>query len=176
METIENFQNIDYTVADSSACDMPQCCMIAVNGRCIRPMTHFSKYCAQHTFGQYHASNKGCKYGISDVVNDSDIKVSDFTQCGKSVGNGMYCIPHCFDEPLTDDMVRCEYVLRRGTKRGQSCGMLCKDGYSMCYVHMNRMVKDTSSDEILPESAEEKELRNSMFDKLIASKKNPSSD
>lgn len=148
METIENFQNIDYPVSDSPAYDMPQCCMIVVHGRCIRSMTHFSKYCVQHTFGQYHASNKGCKYGISNNADDSEAKMSDFTQCGKSVlvKGSIYCPQHVSMTPQDEEMKRCTRILTRGVSKGLECGQIVvRDELSMCKIHLHRYLSDNQS-------------------------------
>jgi len=141
METIENFQNIEYAVLDSLSCDMPQCCMVTVSGRCDQPMVNFSKYCLQHTYGQYHASGKGCKYGLYlgqslDIY--EGIKLPHLEQCKAPIIKGrMYCTKHRNDEERNPDLPRCQHLLQRGERKGQLCGWFAEseDPY-LCLPHM----------------------------------------
>lgn len=179
METIENLQSLTYNEIRQSNLgipqyDMPPCCMTTVEIKCSWPMTHSSKYCVQHTFGQYYAQGNGCKFGLVDHGSWWLEQAKDLKQCGKPVfaKGRMYCITHYMAESRIENVGTCTHLLKHGERHGQLCGAnAILDEPQLCKTHLRTRVR-FMLDEIA--SNEEKELRDkfiNLFDKLIAPKR-----
>jgi len=120
---------------------VPQCKFTKIgNHKCLGECRLNSNYCTHHFMAESDYDGKGCVIGTFDI--DDEIQ-----RCGQSCWHpeSHYCKAHAklgADEGLGKPE-GCQYILTRGSKQGQQCGLACEG--QVCKMHdPNMIVKKVS--------------------------------